>query len=536
MASLFRPSFTDKKTGKLRKTKKWYAKNVPGHTRPVPLSANKAAAQIMLSELVRRGELARVGVEDQHETHRKRPLAEHLAEWEAVLRTGAKDKHVRQTVACAQRVLDGCGFVFMADLSAPRVQWFLGTLREHGRTVQPLDPAKEWYTKRELAEALGVKPHSIPSLVRQHRLDAEGNGKARRYPRATADDLRDRRTRGRSVKTTNLHLDAIKQFVAWMVQDRRMPAEENTIAHLSGGNVKTDRRHDRQTLAPEQLGAVLAAARASDQTFRGLDGRDRHALYLCAMGTGFRASELASLDPEAFALDSVPPTAIVAATNTKNGITAEQPLPPDVVDCLRSYLIGRPSKVPVWPGTWCEDAAEMLRIDLDTADIAYVVQGPNGPLFADFHSLRHSYIALLDRSGATLKEAMALARHSDPKLTMAVYGRAQLHDLGSRVRGLLSAVQTFDKPDAGEWRATGTDDSACTAACPLLALSGDSDRGRERTGDDVMGELPPSGENRNPLRVNTFDEPRGAVRTGDESSPSRTRTYNKPVNSRLLYH
>ena len=52
------------------------------------------------------------------------------------------------------------------------------------------------------------------------------------------------------------------------------------------------------------------------------------------------------------------------------------------------------------------------------------MEGPDGPLYADFHSLRHSYIALLDKSGATLKEAMQLARHSDPKLTMAVYGRA----------------------------------------------------------------------------------------------------------------
>ena len=46
-----------------------------------------------------------------------------------------------------------------------------------------------------------------------------------------------------------------------------------------------------------QLAAILDAARQSDRTFRGLTGADRHALYLCAMGTGFRASELASLTP-----------------------------------------------------------------------------------------------------------------------------------------------------------------------------------------------------------------------------------------------
>jgi len=64
------------------------------------------------------------------------------------------------------------------------------------------------------------------------------------------------------------------------------------------------------------------------------------------------------------------------------------------------------------------------------------LRGPDGPLYADFHSLRHSYIALLDRAGATLKEAMQLARHSDPKLTMAIYGRAQRRHLAGAVEGL----------------------------------------------------------------------------------------------------
>lgn len=80
----------------------------------------------------------------------------------------------------------------------------------------------------------------------------------------------------------------------------------------------------------------------------------------------------------------------------------------------------------------------MIRRDEEAAGIAYVVPGPNGPLYADFHCLRHTFIALLDRSGATLKEAMQPAQHSDPKLTMAVYGPAQLIDLGETVARLPS--------------------------------------------------------------------------------------------------
>lgn len=39
---------------------------------------------------------------------------------------------------------------------------------------------------------------------------------------------------------------------------------------------------------------------------------------------------------------------------------------------------------------------------------------------AHFHALRHSYVTALVRSGATVKQAQVLARHSTPVLTLAV--------------------------------------------------------------------------------------------------------------------
>ena len=78
----------------------------------------------------------------------------------------------------------------------------------------------------------------------------------------------------------------------------------------------------------------------------------------------------------------------------------------------------------------------MLRIDLEAAGIPYEVEGPEGPLFADFHALRHSYVGLFEGAGISVKSAMALARHSDPKLTMKRYGRAHLSDLGAAVERL----------------------------------------------------------------------------------------------------
>ena len=202
-------------------------------------------------------------------------------------------------------------------------------------------------------------------------------------------------------------------------------------------------------------------------------------------------------------------------------------MPPDVAEALRGYLAGRPADRPVWPGNWYKRAADMLRVELDACGIPYAVEGPDGPLYADFHALRHSYIALLDQSGATLKEAMQLARHSDPKLTMAVYGKAQLHDLGEAVGRLPALLGDDASPQGQALKATGTD-----GACTNLAQEGDPARDQLRvleTGDGPGGERAACSNHPALQGVESGCEP---VIASEGSSPTRTRTWNKPVNRR----
>jgi integrase len=503
---------------KKRKAKKWYGSYTDANGEPQrpPLSANKTVAQQMLNALVRKAELGKVGIVDPFEEHRKRPLAEHLTEWEAsLLAGGATPKHVKQTVACARRVLDACGFVFIADLSASRAQQYLAGLRER-RELLPLDPQKAAYTKAELTAALKIKPAALTVLIRRHRLAASGEGKARRYPRATAEALHSLRSRGRSIKTSNLYLDAIKHFAAWLVRDRR--TADNPLAHLAGGNVKLDRRHDRRALPLVELRTVFKAAAESTRVFRGLSGPDRAILYAVAAASGFRAEELATLRPGAFDLDAEPPTVTLGAEDTKNGKTAVQPLPADVVKALRRYLAGRPADQPLWPGNWYTRAADMLRFELDACGIPYVVEGPDGPLYADFHALRHSYIALLDKSGATLKEAMQLARHSDPKLTMAVYGRAQLHDLGAAVDRLPGLLDDGPQRQALQATGTGGGDARCTGVAQKI--DGERDGVRLAEAQDAGGEGNETG--RKPLKVKAFEAGGDSVSLPERSSPRGT--------------
>jgi hypothetical protein len=79
---------------------------VPGQPRPVPLSADKKVAGILLHDLIRKAENARVGIGDPFEKHHRRPLDEHLADYKAVLKaTGSGTKHVRDSAAAVERIL-----------------------------------------------------------------------------------------------------------------------------------------------------------------------------------------------------------------------------------------------------------------------------------------------------------------------------------------------------------------------------------------------------------------------------------------------
>src|SRR5262249_537989 len=196
---------------------------------------------------------------------------------------------------------------------------------------------------------------------------------------------------------------------------RRGPANPSDRRALL--NVARARRHARRELAADEMRRLLEVTRASARAFRGLTGPDRAALYLTACGTGFRVRALAGLTPGDFDLTADLPAVHLPARLAKNKKGKVQPLAADVAEALRAYLDGRPEGSPVWPGTWNVDAAEMLRADLEAAGIPYAVEGPDGPLYADFHALRHTYLTLGGRAGIDLRTLQELAGHSNPNLT-----------------------------------------------------------------------------------------------------------------------
>ena len=193
------------------------------------------------------------------ETARAKALADFKAALSnATNKRGSKNTevHITVTLARARKVMDGCGFKFITDISPDKVEAYLNRL------------------KRKRKEK-----------------DAEGNVVI------TEEIL--------SIQSQNFYLAAAKQFCRWLVDSER--TDRNPLTRLKRSNVALDRRHDRRAIALDELHLILVSARDSSVVFRGLTGLDRFWLYAVAMATGLRVSDLASLLPSGFHLDSVPP-------------------------------------------------------------------------------------------------------------------------------------------------------------------------------------------------------------------------------------
>src|SRR5262249_4353471 len=63
----------------------------------------------------------------------------------------------------------------------------------------------------------------------------------------------------------------------------------------------------------------------------------------------------------------------------------------------------------------------------------------------DFHALRLAYIKFVLESGASVKEAQALARHATPAMTMNVYARTRNERLVQTVEGVGEMVSVEEK-------------------------------------------------------------------------------------------
>ena len=141
MASIYRPSYTVVKNGKKvrRKSPRWHIgyTDAGGIRRRVKGYKDKTATAQLAAKLEKEAELADAGVVDKYAQHRRRPLTEHLADFRKNLSDkGNTPQHVNLLRNRVKAIVKSCGFTYIDDISASRVQSYLAERRRVGLSIQ----------------------------------------------------------------------------------------------------------------------------------------------------------------------------------------------------------------------------------------------------------------------------------------------------------------------------------------------------------------------------------------------------------------
>jgi len=378
---VFKPTFTDKRTGKKRKCSHWYLTFVDNKRirRRLPGYNNKGASErlgqkieellscggILNQDLQRwieslpdkqRRKLIEFGLIDNQRLSANigKPLDEHLIDFRsALLAKENGEQYAEQVVSRVGFIFTQCGFRVWSDIDANAVYTFLGGLR--GEIGQ---------------------------------------------------------------RTFNYYLKSSKQFCRWMIKERRASAP-NPLEHLSCIK-QTEKRLRRRALTLAEQRTLLEATQ-SGEAHHNMTGHERGLVYLLALQTGLRANEIRHLTVSAF--DFVERSVTVQAGYTKNKQTAVIDLKRETAAELETFLAGKLPNVKAF--AMPDQPSKMIQQDLKAADIPYKTDEGQ----ADFHSLRHSYITNLTRQGVWPKDAQVLARHSTITLTMDFYTHVKRESL-----------------------------------------------------------------------------------------------------------
>lgn len=277
---------------------------------------------------------------------------------------------------------------------------------------------------------------------------------------------------GMSARLHNAYLAAAIAFGNWALRQGRITA--NPFAGVQKRNEKADRRRVRRALSETEAAALIDAARVRPlheaqhgnrgdgpanlklETADALQwlGEVRAMAYRVMLGTGLRFGELRSITIGAACLDHEPPYLELEAKHEKARRGAQIPLSGALAADLGKYIAERKKRLaadstPIHGilGERVFDLPEkMSRVfdrDLCFAGLAEKVKTSSGKKriekhdergrVLDVHCLRHTFITMLARSGASLQVTQKAARHSDPRLTSNIYTHLRLDDIAGAV-------------------------------------------------------------------------------------------------------
>ena len=253
-----------------------------------------------------------------------------------------------------------------------------------------------------------------------------------------------------SARSVNKRFQALRQFGRWLVTTRRsgydpfagLSARNEEVDRRRVRRALND--DELQRLLKVARNRPLERAKIKrtkkgvtpDQRLKLLRlGEARAFLYEMALGTGLRRGELRELVWADVDQDAA--TLTVRATVAKAKRRQELPIRQDVLDGLQAHRerieaggfpVGGRDRV--FPGRLFPTHGT-FKADLKAAKL--VGEDDQGRI-VDFHSFRVTFITRLSQAGVHPRTAQALARHSKLELTMKTYTDVRLLDLRGALR------------------------------------------------------------------------------------------------------
>lgn len=205
-------------------------------------------------------------------------------------------------------------------------------------------------------------------------------------------------------KTLNHYLDAAMVLMSWLVSINRIA--ENPLQGVIKVETRGRETVQRRAFTDEEMKRLMATC-----------GK-RWPIYLIASQTGLRFNEMRALRWQDVRLENqTRPVIQLRSSTTKNRKSDTIPLTPVAVEALQH--VRRPNA----KATDSVFDQGMPSHHTVTADIerAGIEKKNDTGHQVDFHALRMTFITNLQRAGVQRRVVMALARHSDSRLTDGTY-------------------------------------------------------------------------------------------------------------------
>lgn len=387
---LYRPTYRDRKTGELKKSRVWwleYERNGERHRVSLEVR-DRRIAESRKADFLRDLELEAAGIVDPFKEHRARPIEEHLDDFEDVLRArGNTKRYVDERVGFLDDFVEHSGAQYVTQLNSAHASRWLESLR----------------VERDL-----------------------------------------------SARSLNKRRSALRQFGKWLVRERRY--DHNPFLALQPQNERVDRRRVRRALTQEELARLLQAARErplaaakNERVRKGVTGaeearlRQRGAVralaYELGAVTGLRREELKAIRRCDVDLERC--VIRVPAKTAKSKRDQVVTLDGAVSKSLEAHLAVSPkagSTDLVFPPRSFPNMRTFKR-DLKHAGIPY--EDEEGRV-VDFHAATRTTLAthLAQDARVHPRTAQKIMRHSSIELTMQTYTDPRLIDTKSAVEGV----------------------------------------------------------------------------------------------------